>query len=135
VLLEQISGGNQPAFQKAASSESPSRRGEDEMPEETGASPAINTDSPFGNEVSGLRSYQLFRESWARRHSDKLVSDAVRDLPENPGPLNSQLLVTRSLIIMRSLSPNYLMRFISYVDTLLWLEDASQTIFHEDIKN
>jgi hypothetical protein len=125
-LLEQISGENRLAFQKAASFDALSNRREDEMPDETGNSAEKNTDFPLGGEVSDLKSYQLFRETWARHYSDKLVSDAVRKLPKNPGPLNSQLLITRSLIIMRSLSPDYLKRFVSYVDTLLWLEDATE---------
>ena len=43
-------------------------------------------------------------------------------LPQNPGPLNPQMLAIKSLSTMRELSPDYLNRFVSYVDTLLWLE-------------
>jgi hypothetical protein len=126
VLLEQISGENRLASQEADSFETLLHRREDEMPDETGRPPGRKSDAPPGSEVSDLKSYQLFRETWARHYSDKLVSDAVRKLPKNPGPLNSELLITRSLTIMRNLSPNYLKRFVSYVDTLLWLEDAAK---------
>lgn len=135
LLIEQISGENRHAFQKPDSFEELLHRREEEMLHEIDNSPGKNADSPLGNEVPALKSYQLFRETWAKHYSDKLVSDAVRTLPENPGPLNSQMLITRSLIIMRNLSPNYLKRFVSYVDTLLWLEDATKKpISHEDRK-
>jgi hypothetical protein len=36
------------------------------------------------------------------------------------------MLVLRSLGLMRDLSPDYLNRFMGYVDTLLFLEDSGQ---------
>ena len=135
LLIEQISGENRYAFQKTDSLGEVLQRGEDEMLHETDNAAWRNTDSPLGNEAPGLKSYRLFRETWARHYSDKLVSDAVRKLPKDSGPLNSQFLITRSLTIMRNLSPNYLQRFISYVDTLLWLEDAiGKPVSHDDSK-
>jgi len=56
--------------------------------------------------------------------SDKLVTRAIREGPKNAGPLNQQMLAIRSLTTMRKLSPQYLNRFISYIDTLFWLEQA-----------
>ena len=41
------------------------------------------------------------------------------------GPLNSGSLVHRSLTLMRELSPGYLQQFLSYVDTLSWMEQLS----------
>ncbi len=38
--------------------------------------------------------------------------------------LNSHLLALQSLKLMRDLSPGYLKRFVSYVDALLWLDQA-----------
>jgi hypothetical protein len=64
------------------------------------------------------------QESVARRHSEQLVARAIREKPANPGPLNAQALVTRTLALMRDLSPGYASRFVSYMDTLLWLEQA-----------
>ncbi len=68
---------------------------------------------------------RLYRESWIKQNSDRLVMQSVKNGPEDPGPLNSQMLVIQSLSTMRGLSPDYLNRFVSYVDTLLWLEQAS----------
>jgi hypothetical protein len=47
-------------------------------------------------------------------------------LPENAGPLNSQHLVHRSLLLMRELSPEYLERFVGYIDALQWLEQSNE---------
>jgi hypothetical protein len=57
-------------------------------------------------------------------HSNRLVTRAIQDRPENPGPLNGQMLATRSLTELRRLSPEYLYRFVSYIDTMLWLQQA-----------
>ena len=43
----------------------------------------------------------------------------------NAGPLNSHHLVHRALLLMRELSPEYLNRFMSYVDSLLWIDQAN----------
>jgi len=67
---------------------------------------------------------RLYRESWIKQNSDRLVVQSVKNGPEDPGPLNSQMLVIHSLSTMRGLSPDYLNRFVSYVDTLLWLDQA-----------
>jgi hypothetical protein len=78
--------------------------------------------SPPGAE---LRSVQAFRESWARISTENEVTNAVQRGPENAGPLNSHMLVLRTLGLMRELSPDYLRRFMAHADTLLWLEQAS----------
>lgn len=72
-----------------------------------------------------LRSAQAFRETWSRLCADDEVVQAVQRGPENAGPLNSHMLVLRTLGLMRELSPDYLRRFMAHADTLLWLEQAS----------
>jgi hypothetical protein len=82
-----------------------------------------------GNECQAeLSSYRLIQQTWVKFQSERLVSLANHECPENSGHLNSQMLVTRSLGIMRDLSPSYLNRFVSYIDTLLWLERAAEEI-------
>lgn len=71
-----------------------------------------------------LSSIHYFRESLVRRNADKLVTQAIREIPEGAGPLNSEKLIVQSLASMRDLSPHYLNRFVAYIDTLLWLERA-----------
>ncbi|MDP3202838.1 MAG: DUF2894 domain-containing protein [Hydrogenophaga sp.] len=71
-----------------------------------------------------LRSVRGFREAWSRICAEDEVTQAVEQGPENAGPLNSHRLVLRTLALMRDLSPDYLRRFLSHADTLLWLEQA-----------
>lgn len=72
-------------------------------------------------ELKGLR---RFRRTWSRISAENQVRRAVERRPENAGPLNSHMLVLRSLELMQELSPDYLRRFLSRLDTLLWLEQA-----------
>ncbi|MFW5330630.1 DUF2894 domain-containing protein [Hydrogenophaga sp. ZJX-1] len=71
-----------------------------------------------------LRSAQRFRETWERLGAEEAVVKATHRAPENAGPLNSHMLVLRTLGLMRELSPHYLRRFLSHTETLLWLEQA-----------
>lgn len=72
-----------------------------------------------------LRSAEAFRETWARICAEDEVVQAVQRGPENAGPLNSHMLVLRTLGLLSELSPDYLRRFMAYADTLLWLDEAS----------
>lgn len=73
-----------------------------------------------------MKSVRRFRETWSRIAAERQVDQALVRGPENAGPLNSHMLVLRSLALMRDLSPDYLRRFMSQVDSLLWLEEESQ---------
>jgi len=75
---------------------------------------------------SELRSLRGFRESWSRIAAVEQVDAAVERGPENAGPLNSHRLVLRSLALMRSLSPDYLRRFLSQAETLMGLEEVAK---------
>ncbi len=81
----------------------------------------IAATAPPGRE---LRSAQSFRDTWSRICAEDEVTQAVEQGPENAGPLNSHRLVLRTLALMRDLSPDYLRRFLSHADSLLWLEQA-----------
>lgn len=79
---------------------------------------------------AGLRrtpaSTQFFRATWAKISVDKRVTQALDQAPKNAGPINSHLLVLRSLALMRDISPDYLNRLTAYVDTLLGLDGLDQ---------
>ena len=77
-------------------------------------------------DASELRSLRVFRASWSRIAAVDRIEAAVTRGPENAGPLNSHSLVLRSLALMRGVSPDYLRRFLSQVETLMWLEDAAR---------
>ena len=66
-----------------------------------------------------------FRSTWSRLSANRRLTQSLAKVPENAGPLNSHQLVHRSLRLMRELSPEYLHRFVSYVDGLLWLEQLN----------
>jgi len=72
-----------------------------------------------------LRSAAAFHESWARLSAVEAVHQAVRRGAENAGPLNSHMLVLRTLGLLTELSPDYLRRFMAHTEALLWLDDAS----------
>ncbi|MEJ8847931.1 DUF2894 domain-containing protein [Variovorax rhizosphaerae] len=72
-----------------------------------------------------LKSLSYFRSTWSRLSADRRLTQSLAKVPENAGPLNSQHLVHQALTLMRDLSPEYLNRFMAYVDTLLWLEQAN----------
>jgi hypothetical protein len=77
-----------------------------------------------GNVVSRaeLKSVRQFRNTWSKLSANKQVTQALVQAPKNAGPINSHMLVLRSLALMRDISPDYLNRFVSYVDTLLGLD-------------
>ena len=72
------------------------------------------------------KTLQFFKRTWSRLSAEQRLAQSRASLPENAGPLNSQHLVHRSLTLMRELSPEYLERFVGYIDALQWVEQANQ---------
>ncbi|NKJ50616.1 hypothetical protein CIC12_28585 [Burkholderia sp. SG-MS1] len=72
-----------------------------------------------------LPALDYFREVWSKLRAEKQMRQSLAQVPGNAGPLNSSSLVHRSLSLMRELSPGYLQQFLSYVDTLAWMEQLS----------
>lgn len=83
----------------------------------TGTAPAQGTGE--------MRSLRRFRQVWTKVAAQDKVQRALQREPRNAGPLNSHMLVLRTIELMRDLSPDYLARFVTQLDTLLWLEQAS----------
>jgi hypothetical protein len=69
---------------------------------------------------------QQFKKQLGKISVQKQVKQAIAQAPQNAGPINSHMLVLRSLGLMQEASPDYLNRFITYVDTLLCLEEAGK---------
>ena len=69
---------------------------------------------------------QQFKKQLNKISVQKQVKQAIAMAPQNAGPINSHMMVLRSLGLMRDASPDYLNRFINYVDTLLSLEEAGK---------
>jgi hypothetical protein len=83
--------------------------------------------SPSGHGRMDNPRVAQFRQQLGKISVQKQVSQAIAQAPQNAGPINSHMLVLRSLGLMRDLSPDYLHRFMGYVDTLLFL-DAPATV-------
>ena len=69
---------------------------------------------------------QAFKKQLSQISVQKQVTQAIAQAPQNAGPINSHMLVLRSLGLMRDISPDYLNRFMAHVDTLLCLDEAGK---------
>jgi hypothetical protein len=83
---------------------------------------------PDTSSMAELKSTRLLKQEKLKEKADDLVNEAIAGAPQNPGPLNPQMLTIRALSHMRDLSPYYLSRFVSYIDTLFWLEEAGSQL-------
>jgi hypothetical protein len=73
-----------------------------------------------------LKSVKYFRNTWSKLSAERQVTQALGQAPKNAGPINSHVVALRSLALIRDTSPDYLNRFMSYVDTLLSLEQGER---------
>ncbi|WP_369979636.1 DUF2894 domain-containing protein [Xanthomonas bundabergensis] len=62
------------------------------------------------------------RRLWTELRGRSQLRQSLQQAPSDAGPLNSGVLVHRSLALMRTLSPGYLQHFLAYVDALSWLQ-------------
>ena len=88
-------------------------------------SPLAELMASLDRPATELRALSEFRSTWARLGVERQLSRSQASVPGNPGPLNSQLLVLRSLRLMQEISPAYLGRFMAHVETLMWLDRAT----------
>lgn len=95
---------------------------------------ASHADPEEGGNASDLKSVRGFSEVWIKIAADQQVVQAVHRGPDNAGPLNSHRLMLRSLTLMRSLSPDYLGRFLAQMEALLWLDQVNQQTALKDSK-
>jgi hypothetical protein len=93
-------------------------------PAQHAASRAIEATSP----ILELKTVRESRATWARMSVDKELSLAMKQAPINAGPINSHMLVLRSLAMMQAISPAYLSRVVTYVDTLLALDPGEMEV-------
>lgn len=95
---------------------------------------AATSESGQGGRPSDMKSVRRFGEVWAKLAAEQQLVQAAERAPENAGPLNSHRLMLRSLTLMRSLSPDYLGRFLTHMETLLWLDQVNQQTSLKDGK-
>lgn len=84
---------------------------------------ANNATSPVA--LPELEALDDFRQLWSTIRSESQLRHSLADVPANAGPLNSGSLVHRSFALMRELSPGYLQHFLSYIDSLSWLDQMN----------
>lgn len=75
--------------------------------------------------LPALRALKKFRASVSQHNTDKIITRALTEFPENPGPHNPHMLAIKALSKMRNLSPPYLRRLAGFIETLTWLEKAA----------
>ena len=93
--------------------------------------PAHHAPSPAGEASAPTLELKTVRESratWARMSVHRQLSMAMQRAPKNAGPINSHMLVLRSLAMMKDISPDYLNRLVSYADTLLMLNPREKEV-------
>ncbi|TGD73367.1 DUF2894 domain-containing protein [Mangrovimicrobium sediminis] len=69
-----------------------------------------------------LRSARSYRQRMQRSGAQRLLAQSVAEAPQESGPLNPQKLVTRALASMQELSPQCSARYVTWLNTLLYLE-------------
>jgi hypothetical protein len=89
---------------------------------------ATSNATATGSSTLELKTVRESRATWARLSVDKQLAQAMKQAPINAGPINSHMLVLRSLAMMQAISPDYLSRMVSYVDTLLLLDPGEMDV-------
>lgn len=80
------------------------------------------------------RANRYLRHRQLQQSASRLVDVAIDCAPDNPGPLNPEMLSIKSLKLMRDFSPQYLNRFVAYIDSLLWIEESAGALVDSSSK-
>lgn len=94
-------------------------------PPQPGAARQADAQSRTAPPPKPLKTVTEFKGTWSRLRVEHRLRQALAQVPASAGPLNSSHLVNRALLAMRDLSPEYLDAFMSHIDTLQWLDQAS----------
>ncbi len=83
--------------------------------------------TPRNPEYPQLPALEQFRALWATLRTESQVRQTLaQEAPSDSGPLNSSMLVHRTLGWMGDISPGYLQHFLAYLDNLAWLDTLQQ---------
>jgi len=80
------------------------------------------------SEFAELKSVRLHKELQVKYQLEQLIHLTKEESPENPGPLNPQMLTIKALTLADEISPAYLKRLLTYLDTLFYLEIAGASM-------
>lgn len=78
--------------------------------------------APQQASASAQKTLAHLRKTWTQLSAAHRVKQALASTPPKAGPLNSQQLVHRALLMMREVSPDYLQHFVATLDALSWAE-------------
>lgn len=92
---------------------------------EAGPHRATAEGSALAQPPAELKAVREHRSTWARLGVDQRLRQSLATVPDKAGPLNTQRLMHQALTAMRDASPAYLQHFITQVEALLWLDQAS----------
>ncbi|MFT7387724.1 MAG: hypothetical protein ACI8VC_000965 [Candidatus Endobugula sp.] len=71
--------------------------------------------------ASSFKSSVAYQKFQHQKRIDHFIDNALNETPENPGPLNPEILAIRLLQQINNLSPEYISRYVGYFETLQWL--------------
>ncbi len=97
-------------------------------PGQATAHPAAASATAVPSPTLELKTVRESRATWAKLSVDRQLALAMKQAPVNAGPINSHMLVLRSLAMMQDISPDYLSRLVSYFDTLLSLDPGEKDV-------
>jgi hypothetical protein len=69
-----------------------------------------------------LRAMSMLQHAEWRRDVQASITLAMETSPEEPGPLNSHMLVMKAFNTLDANAPEYLQHWVSYLNDLIWLE-------------
>lgn len=72
-----------------------------------------------------LKAVSAHRGTWSRLKAEQRLHAALQQVPAQAGPLNSSQVVLRALQELHRLSPAYLDAFLTHIEALMALEQAS----------
>jgi hypothetical protein len=98
------------------------------MPGQAAVHPASTNVTAIPAPPLELKTVRESRATWAKLSVDRQLALAMKQAPVNAGPINSHMLVLRSLAMMQDISPDYLSRLVSYFDTLLSLDPGGKDV-------
>lgn len=73
-----------------------------------------------------LKALRHLRAAQAQLRTQQRIHHAIAQTPSDAGPLNAHRQVTRAIETLSEISPDYLKRFVEYVDTLMVLEKMAK---------
>ena len=115
--LDTPSDAEEPPSAQAGSSSPLARLLQEMAPAPMPSARSVATTKPAAWPAENPRVRQ-FRKQLSRISVQKQVRQAIAQAPQNAGPINSHMLVLRALGLMRDISPDYLGRFMTHVDTV-----------------